>query len=84
MKYIIETDSSSGAVRKVYDIRQVHDPNNLKVAAINRRDGVIEWQPVSLFPVKDYHVYEMMYIGSNAIFRIIEFKGYKVIEFLEL
>lgn len=75
--YIIETDSSSGAVRKVYDIRQVHDPNNLKVAAINRRDGVIEWQPVSLFPVKDYHVYEMSKLKNGDTIR---HPGHKVTE----
>jgi hypothetical protein len=75
--YIIETDSSSGAVRKVYDIRQVHDPNNLKVAAINRRDGVIEWQPVSLFPVKDYHVYEMSKLENGDTIR---HPGHKVTE----
>ena len=75
--YIIETDSSSGAVRKVYDIRQVHDPNNLKVAAINRRDGVIECQPVSLFPVKDYHVYEISKLKNGDTIR---HPGHKVTE----
>ena len=75
--YIIETDSSSGAVRKVYDIRQVHEPNNLKVAAINRRDGVIECQPVSLFPVKDYHAYEMSKLENGDTIR---HPGHKVTE----
>ena len=67
--YIVETDPSSGDVRKVYDIRQVRDPNNLKVAAINRRDGVVESQPVSLFPVKGYRVYEMSKLRKGDTIR---------------
>lgn len=67
--YIVETDPLSGDVRKVYDIRQVRDPNNLKVAAINRRDGVVESQPVSLFPVKDCYVYEMSKLRNGHTLR---------------
>lgn len=67
--YIVETDPLSGDVRKVYDIRQVRDPNNLKVAAINRRDGVVESQPVSLFPVEGYHVYEMSKLSNGDTLR---------------
>ena len=67
--YIVETDPSSGDVRKVYDIRQVRDPNNLKVAAINRRDGVVESQPVSLFPVKGHRVYEMSKLRNGDTIR---------------
>ena len=67
--YIVETDPSSGDVRRVYDIRQVRDPNNLKVAAINRRDGVVESQPVSLFPVEGCHVYEMSKLGNGDTIR---------------
>lgn len=67
--YIVETDPLSGDVRKVYDIRQVRDPNNLKVAAINRRDGVVESQPVSLFPVEGCHVYEMSKLGNGDTIR---------------
>ena len=75
--YIVETDPLSGDVRKVYDIRQVRDPNNLKVAAINRRDGVVESQPVSLFPVEGYHVYEMSKLGNGDTIR---HPGHKVTE----
>ena len=75
--YIVETDPLSGDVRKVYDIRQVRDPNNLKVAAINRRDGVVESQPVSLFPVKGYHVYEMSKLRNGYTIR---HPGHKVTE----
>lgn len=67
--YIVETDPSSGDVRKVYDIRQVRDPNNLEVAAINRRGGVVESQPVSLFPVKGYRVYEMSKLKNGDTIR---------------
>ena len=75
--YIVETDPSSGDVRRVYDIRQVRDPNNLKVAAINRRDGVVASQPVSLFPVKDYHAYEMSKLENGDTIR---HPGHKVTE----
>lgn len=75
--YIVETDPLSGDVRKVYDIRQVRDPNNLKVAAINERDGVVESQPVSLFPVEGCHVYEMSKLENGDTIR---HPGHKVTE----
>ena len=67
--YIIEINPSSGGACKVYDIRQVRDPNNLKVAAINGRNEVVECQSVSLFPVEGYHVYEMSKLSNGDTLR---------------